>query len=78
MTKLGRAHFNQKLHATELDEVSIDRRERVTVCQQDVKGFAGADEICDFFSDISHGVIPMHRKTRSGGRYSKSNSLPWG
>lgn len=58
MTKLGRAHFTQKLHATELDEISINRRERVTVCQRGVNGVAGADEICDFFFNISHGVVP--------------------
>jgi hypothetical protein len=68
MTKLGRAHFTQNLHVTELDEVSVDRRERVTVCQQGVKGFAGADEICDFFSNIAMGWFLTNRKTRSGER----------
>ena len=45
MTKLGGAHFTQKLHATELDEISIDRRERVTAVQQVVNSFADADEL---------------------------------
>jgi hypothetical protein len=58
MTKPGRPHFTQKLHATELDEVSIDRRERVTVCQQGLNGFVGADEIRDFFPNRKHGGSP--------------------
>jgi hypothetical protein len=57
MTKLGQPQLPQQLNTAELDAVSIVRRE-LLVCQPNVNGFAGADEIRGLFTNIKHGGTP--------------------
>ena len=68
MTQLDRRQFTQKITAAELDKVSFVRGECAPVVQQGVNGFAGADEIRGFFTNITHGGTPYEEEDEECGK----------
>jgi len=68
MTQLDRRQFTQQITAAELDKVSFVRGECAPVVQQGVNGFAGADEIRGFFTNITHGGPPYEEEDEECGK----------
>jgi hypothetical protein len=78
MTQLDRDQCTQQFAAVEHNEISIVRGEYVPVCQPNVNGFAGADEIRGLFTNFKHGGTPYEEEGEECGERMRSLTGPTG
>ena len=78
MTQLDRDQCTQQFAAVEHNEISIVRGEYVPGGQPSVNGFAGADEIRGFFTNLKHGGTPYEEKGEECGERRRSLTGPHG